>query len=569
MKLKSALIVILLTMVAFSTLGILVEMQVGQASISSATQTSPPAGYDGSEITSGGPMITDVGNNTVFQNTGSTSDFSSQAQHFQVLTKAKNQFDIYWEHNASYMHVLVDTVSQGFVAIGWRTSLPPVALGAPVMDGASIVIGQAFPSNNTFLLRNDYGIAGNHFPDSWLSKNITVGSQNITVYGQEYVHGLVKQVTENGQIHTVMEFVNPLIMPNPYNITTPFQGYSPYVNLTIGSYAYFLVSSYTQADTSFTVNYSNGTSITAPMMMYHGDNRMVISKPVFIQNGATSYPQKWLSAPYIILKNYPSTDIFTPIINNIQTIMQNLVANGGFTNAVIPITGMFFFLAFIGGASLYVIIYARKKHWNAISVLIPFVIIGVFVLTIIAFPLPIIIQPVTCVPPNTGNPICSQVGAQVILEAHLKPWNFNITIYQNADLNASLKNNWADPTQAYAGKENALNMLNRSDYQPDTTGYGGLVIWNFTVYTNQIVHLILQAQDTEHGFTIIDNNGNTINDLVTGKQIYLTLPQHNPQNVYFQAPSAPAVWLYRCIFYCGAGHFGMEGNIIIANPPST
>ena len=161
MKLKSKFIVILLTIVAFFTLGILVEMQVGQASISSATQTSPPAGYDGSEITSGGPMITDVGNNTVFQNTGSTSDFSSQAQHFQVLTKAKNQFDIYWEHNATYKNVHVDTVSQGFVAIGWRTSLPPVDLGAPVMDGTSIVIGQAFPNNNTFLLRNEW--------DSWKS----------------------------------------------------------------------------------------------------------------------------------------------------------------------------------------------------------------------------------------------------------------------------------------------------------------------------------------------------------------------------------------------------------------
>ena len=125
------------------------------------------------------------------------------------------------------------------------------------------------------------------------------------------MHGLVKQVTENGQIHTIMEFVNPLIMPNPYNITTPFQGYSPYVNLTIGSYAYFMVASYTEANTIASVTYSNGTIISAPMMMYHGDNRMIISKPVYIQDGNAPYPQNLLSSPYTIQKF--SSSLTTPL----------------------------------------------------------------------------------------------------------------------------------------------------------------------------------------------------------------------------------------------------------------
>ena len=573
MKLKSTHIILAIVVVTLSVVGLVIGIPLVQASTSSTTSSSSQI-YEGREITSAPPIIHDVSGS--FKVIGSTTDFSSAAQHFQVLTQANDQFDIYWEHNATYLHVLVDTVSQGYVAIGWRSSSPiapnsELANNPIVMDGASIVIGQAFP-NGSYTIRNDFGISWNHYPNYFLSKNVTVGGKNMTVYGQEFVNqtgnGIVKQVTENGQIHTVMEFVMPLEVANPYNITTLYQNYSPYVNLTTGSYAYFLVSSYTQSNTYFNVTY-NGKNIDYPMMMYHGQDRMIISRPVYIQKTTESYPTYLSDSQYIIQKYYPPTDPFTILINEIQANLANLIANGGLSNAVIPLTGTFFFVLFIIIGPIVIIYYAIRKHWNLTSTLIPIVIIAVFALTVISFPLPVIYQPLTCVAPDTHNPICSEVGVQVIVEAHIKPWNFNITVYQNDAINTSLNGNWADPTEAYSSFSyaSAQNMMNASNYLTDLS-YGGKVIWNYTVYTNQVVHMILQAQDTEHGFTIYDSSGTTYTDLYTHNQIYLTLPQHNPQNVYFQAPATPQILTYQCIFYCGAGHFTMKGNIIVLQAPS-
>ncbi|MFW9928390.1 MAG: hypothetical protein ACFFD1_03280 [Candidatus Thorarchaeota archaeon] len=527
MKSKTKLLsIFIITAFSLSILGILASTDT----VSQGTST-----YDGQDITETPPIITYVGKNFDQSSIdGSPSDFTSKP--YIIESKAHEMFYIYWENNGTDLHALISTTGTGFIALGWRADKPQ-GLGPAVMEGANIVIGQDY-KNGTKLVRDDYGRVGQHDPDT------SINGYNNIIYSD---------VVENSTSVT-MEFVYPLITGD--NATTQ-SGIHADVNLTIGGSAYFLMSASPDANTAV-----NGV----PLMEYHGDDRHVISKPVYIQSSqGEDYPAALSATDNIISKPLPaSPGFFDPLLNSINDILNNIISDKGLAGAVIPITAMAFFLIFIGGGFVYLVINARKQKWNVTSLIVPVAIIAIFVITIIMVPLPRIEDKTL---PN------SQVDVQIVISAQIKPWTYNVSVYQNKFFNESLT--FVNPEDVYAGFGDALtqNQMLNSTIRNETNfayitdpSYGGLKSPNITVFTGQTVRFVLEALDTEHGF-LLGDEGNPVND-VFGDPLVKTLPQHALVEFYWKAPSTPTQIEYRCTFFCGAGHPTMHATLFVVNPPN-
>jgi len=66
------------------------------------------------------------------------------------------------------------------------------------------------------------------------------------------------------------------------------------------------------------------------------------------------------------------------------------------------------------------------------------------------------------------------------------------------------------------------------------------------------VRLLIETQDRDHGFEFKE----------AGVKVKLLKGQTTP--VEFTAP-APGTYEFKCAFYCGKGHKGMKGQIVVRN----
>ncbi|KKK96036.1 hypothetical protein LCGC14_2666810, partial [marine sediment metagenome] len=400
--------------------------------------------------------------------------------------------------------------------------------GASIMEDTNIIIGEKL-SNGNEVVRDDYGITGNHVPDT------LIGGTNDTLFAK---------VTNDGE-NAILEFVYPL---ETVDEVTTDNGIPIDIDLPVGDEngAYFIVSSSLAPDPL-----TPGVEI---MMNYHDDNRYLISQAVYLQeNPEDVYPE--------LLK--PKAEVFD-IFEFLDPIFGNLLSDGGLENAVIPITAMFFFLAFIGIGFVYLIVNAKRRNWNLTSTLIPLSIVGVFVISIFVFPLPRIAE---------THLEDSEVDVQIVIEAQIKPWTFNATVYQNKLLDPELTE-FVDPVSVYSKQAYHLNQLIDPalremlgvDYILDED-YGGLKTTGFTVFYGQTVRFVLKALDTEHGF-VLGAEGDPELDYF-GKSLIRTLPQHEILELYWTAPEQDSSFEIRCTFFCGASHANMFLDINVIAPPST
>ncbi|OLS19197.1 MAG: hypothetical protein HeimC3_46830 [Candidatus Heimdallarchaeota archaeon LC_3] len=165
----------------------------------------------------------------------------------------------------------------------------------------------------------------------------------------------------------------------------------------------------------------------------------------------------------------------------------------------------------------------------------------------------------------------SQVDVQIVIEAQLTPWTNNVTVYQNKGFDPELE--FIDPKDAYARIPNVMikNQLANSSISSrlnftylNDIDYGGLITPNISVFTNQVVRFVFKALDTEHGI-VLGETGDPELD-VFSNPFARTFPQGEIIVMYWQAPSEPKTFEYRCTFFCGAGHVGMFGSLYVLEP---
>jgi hypothetical protein len=205
------------------------------------------------------PMIifTDI-NFESLQIDSNPSDFNESAK-FEVESKAGKTFTIYWEHNSTHLHAYVATKSDGYIAIGWRLNKPTL-IGPTVMEKTNIIIGYQY-SNGTEYVRDDYGISGNHFADT-----VLVGGTNDLLFSSV--------INDNNGV--AMEFVYPLLTSDTATTNNQFP---VDINLDLDgdNWAYFIMSA--------------TESVSGDLTSFHGTNRLIISKPVYLQKDSTdTYP---------------------------------------------------------------------------------------------------------------------------------------------------------------------------------------------------------------------------------------------------------------------------------------
>ncbi|MHA1982965.1 MAG: hypothetical protein ACW967_01345 [Candidatus Hodarchaeales archaeon] len=537
---------LIITLFLVSSFGIL----IGSASVNQV--------FDGREITETDPIILKVDKNFEESSIDSVSSDFQETSKFEIESQSSKIFTIFWEHNGTHLHVFLSTDVPGYIAFGWRADKPEVLSGS-VMENTNIIIGQDL-DNGTQVVRDDFGTNGNHAADVDIG-----GTDDITF----------SSIVNDGEF-TSLEFVYPL---QTDDVAETNNGIKSDLDLSLedNNWAYFIVSA---SESSNTEGYNIITGKTDEiMMLYHGENRHVISKPVYLQKDTEAYPESLQESSNIIVKpgaGGEDIDLIGSILGLFDPVFGNLVSDDDFAHAVIPITAMLFFLVFIGAGFVYLVINARKQKWNLSSTLIPIVIIGVFILAIFVFPLPRLIEREL---PD------ADVDVQIVIEAQIKPWTFNATVYQNKALDQELADClespsaagkytcFVDPEEVYAGQAYAENQLIDPalrtqlgvDYLTDAD-YGGLKTTAFTIFYGQTVRFVMKALDTEHGF-VLGAEAEPLNDIF-GDQIVKTLPQHELLEVYWQAPMEDFSVEYRCSFFCGAGHAGMFASLQVIAPPS-
>src|SRR3990172_3114633 len=207
--------------------------------------------------------------------------------------------------------------------------IPVSGTTGSAMSTANIVIGNKY-SNGTELVRDDFGVTGQHFADTATQGN---GSSEI----------LFSKAFKSDGV-SVIEFVYPLVS---HDTGKTAGGTVTDTNLTLGSHYYFLLSA---------LDAENTDTPAGPLMTIHGDNRHIINKPVYIQQTTEEYPEA-LKDPKNYVTPYENEDLIAQLlalpgvmVENVGKVFGNLIAGGGLDEAVIPVTGMFFFLAItVGG----------------------------------------------------------------------------------------------------------------------------------------------------------------------------------------------------------------------------
>ncbi len=66
------------------------------------------------------------------------------------------------------------------------------------------------------------------------------------------------------------------------------------------------------------------------------------------------------------------------------------------------------------------------------------------------------------------------------------------------------------------------------------------------------VRLLIETQDRDHGFEF------------KAVGVKVKLPKGKTTSVEFTAP-APGTYEFKCAFYCGKGHKGMKGQVVVRN----
>ena len=123
----------------------------------------------------------------------------------------------------------------------------------------------------------------------------------------------------------------------------------------------------------------------------------------------------------------------------------------------------------------------------------------------------------------------------------------------------------------------ACNDIQDSQYLIQTNSNSGLDYWKLNEITllvkpNRseteflILALTLLATDTEHSliFAEAENPDGILSD-IHGSTEQIFMDQLQPITTYLKIPNRPAEYLFRCAFFCSAGHFGQTGKIFVEN----
>ena len=241
-------------------------------------------------------------------------------------------------------------------------------------------------------------------------------------------------------------------------------------------------------------------------------------------------------------------------------------------NSVLPLAALPAFVLFISVLAVGIIYYGVKQRWNITSFAIPIVLIATFAVVALTAPIPI---------PGEGP---ESFDYHVLMNARISPWTYNITLMDgfdgnepDCDFDRIIELMTEDPKDMTENRDPALscNDIDNSIYQlyidseETGQGYEG-VVFATTIKLpavegkdSIILALSMVAFDTEHGFIFPGelNPDGIIRDY-EGGSVELILSQRKPSTIYLEIPNVEGfIYTFRCSFFCGAGHFGMLGEI--------
>lgn len=242
-------------------------------------------------------------------------------------------------------------------------------------------------------------------------------------------------------------------------------------------------------------------------------------------------------------------------------------------NSVLPLAALPAFVLFISILAIGIIYYGYKQRWNITSFAIPIVLILTFAAVAVTAPIPI---------PGDGP---EEFDYHILMNARISPWSYNITFMDGFDGSAPdcdfdhvIELMTEDPKDMTKSRDPSLscNDIDDSIYhlyleaeEGGGQGYEGVVVatlMELPVIEGKdfiILALSMVAFDTEHGF-IFPRELNPDGEILDyeGSSIELVLPQRKPVTIYLQIPNIEGfTFIFRCSFFCGAGHFGMLGQI--------
>lgn len=259
-------------------------------------------------------------------------------------------------------------------------------------------------------------------------------------------------------------------------------------------------------------------------------------------------------------------------LDPIEAVFGNLISD---ENSVLPLTAMLTFLIFVGFLALLIVYFGYKQKWNITSLAIPLGLITVFALTFFIIPIP---------QGTSGAP--ESYDYHISVNALISPWTFNITLMDGFDGNPPdcdvehIEDLMTEDPKDMSRDRAPCNDIDNSLYNnvgiEDLSGVKRLVNVDVPFIVNRsesefiVLAITLVAFDTEHGFIYpIEENPDGIITDFKGESIELILAQRKPHTIYVLVPNVIGLeFLWRCSFFCGAGHFGMTATINVVAPLS-
>ena len=255
----------------------------------------------------------------------------------------------------------------------------------------------------------------------------------------------------------------------------------------------------------------------------------------------------------------------------IEAVFGHLISG---EDSILPLTAMLTFLLFVGFLALLIVYFGYKQKWNITSLAIPLGLITVFALTFFIIPIP-----------AGSDEAPDSYDYHISVNALISPWTFNITLMDGFDGNAPdcdiehIEDLMTEDPKNMGRDRIPCNDVDNDLYSSDEAiedyiGVKRLISLDVPAIANRsedefiTLAITLVAFDTEHGyiFPIEENPDGIINDF-NGESIELILAQRKPHTIYIEIPNIAGLdFLWRCSFFCGAGHFGMTATIHVVAP---